>query len=277
MARGARAAGGRRRRPLFARSEPGGAGARAHAGGLRHPLVSTATTRHRPCTWSFCQQWWVDRLAQSRHRLAGWLHDRERELPAGARRRARGRPPADHPTGALAGRPYGRTARLEPALVAGRRVVTTSALVPARPAADRGCRPYDVTHRRGRHHRGDPGRRRGLQCPRTPPARWTRERGRPGGRAAPPRVAGAHRPGLPAADAGWDDGDARRRWCGADAARLPSSAAHPVSAPPRGAHIRPGRMAGTAQSRASGSNARGLTIAGADVIPRVTEYGRAAE
>ena len=62
-------------------------------GGLRPPLVSTAATRHRSCTWNFRKRWRVDRLAQPRHRLAGWLHDRQRELPSGARRRAGGRPP----------------------------------------------------------------------------------------------------------------------------------------------------------------------------------------
>src|SRR5207248_70491 len=105
-----------------------------------------------------------------------------------------GHPPADCPTGALADRPHERAEGLEPGLDAGGRVVATPALVPAWPAADRGCGPHDVAYRRGRHHRGDPGRRRGVQCPRTTPARWTRERGRPGGRAAPPRVAGAYRP-----------------------------------------------------------------------------------
>ena len=98
VARGANAAGGRGRWPLFARSKPGGPGAHAHAGGLRHPLVSTATTRHRPCTWDFCKRWRVDRLAQPRHRLAGWLHDHQRELPSGARRRTGGRPPTGSPS-----------------------------------------------------------------------------------------------------------------------------------------------------------------------------------
>ena len=97
---------------------------------------------------------------------------------------------AGRPTSALAGRPYGRPARLEPGFHAGGRVVTTSALVSAWPAADRGRRAYDVSHRRGRHHRGDPGRRRGGQCPRAAPAGWTCEGNGPGGRAAPPRVAG---------------------------------------------------------------------------------------